>query len=87
MGYKCTCGRYFLDPVPTKCNKCQAPIPVGTPEGDSFQVIKPLTKLQLDGIIHKNIVLERLPLDDGHFVEFLSSWDDEGDTGNIPKVR
>lgn len=89
MGYKCqVCGRYFLDPVPYKCNKCQTPILNGTVEGDSFQVIKPLTKLQLGGIIHKKTVLERLPLEWGHFVEFLSDWnDDKGDTGNIPKVR
>jgi hypothetical protein len=88
LGYKCLCcGRYFLDPIPTVCNKCQTPIPNGTVAGNSFQKTKPLTKLQLGGIIHKKIVLERLPLEWGHFVEFLSDLGDEGDTGNLPKVR
>lgn len=87
MGYKCKCGRYFLDPLPHKCNKCQSEIPSGTFEGDGFQIIKPLTKLQLGGIIHKKLVLERLPLGEGHFVEFLSDSNDDGDTGNLPKLR
>ena len=81
MGYKCECGRYFLDPVPPECNKCHRKI-----SGDSSQIIKPLTKLQLGGVIHKKIVLERLPLGEGHFVEFLSE-NDERDTGNLPKLR
>lgn len=87
MGYKCECGRYFLNPLPHKCNKCQREIPSGTSEGDNFQIIKPLTKLQLGGIIHKKTVLERLPLEWGHFVEFLEDDEGEGNTGNVPKVR
>jgi hypothetical protein len=23
MGKRCKCGRYFLDPIPLKCTRCQ----------------------------------------------------------------
>jgi len=95
MGHKCDCGRFFLEPLPRFCNKCHAVIPGGSFEGDSYQLVKPKsTKLELGGIINKftknkPIILERLPLDDIHYVEFLSDWNDDNDedTGNLPKIR
>jgi hypothetical protein len=85
MGYKCeVCGRYFLDPIPHKCNKCSTTIPNGTDEGDLFQRN---SKVRSGTIRTHPTILERLPLQWGHFVEFLSDWNDEGDTSNVPKVR
>ncbi len=86
MGYKCICGRYYISPIPHQCTKCHAIIPGGTFEGDAYQskIVKRPIKLVRNFGIKRPVVLERLPLDDGHWVEFLSEDSDGDDTGNLP---
>lgn len=77
MGYKCQCGRYYINPFPTTCGKCGSVIPGGCPEGDSYKMILGNNKPR---------IIDSIQLGPECFVEFLDKWDD-GDTSNVLKIR
>ena len=94
MGYKCRCGRFFMNPLPTTCSKCGETIPGGCLEGDSYRIIteKPSNQLvhvftRIGGIVKQPKVIDKIQLAPGCFVEFLDDWNEDSDTGNLPKVR
>ncbi len=95
MGHKCKCGRFFMSPLPTTCSKCGETIPGGCLEGDSYRIItekQPNNQLvhvftRIGGIVKQPKVIDKIQLAPGCFVEFLDDWNEDSDTGNLPKVR
>lgn len=94
MGYKCSCGRFFMNPLPTTCSKCGSAIPGGCSEGNTYRIIseqpdKSLLHVftKLGGILGSSNpkVIDKIQLGPDCFVEFLDKWDD-GDTRNVPKI-
>jgi hypothetical protein len=75
MGTKCDCGRFYLDPIPTRCSKCNNKLDGGTTKGDTFRIIHEIRKSQ------NNIISEH-----GITIEFLKSNTDF-DTGNVTMIR
>lgn len=75
---RCTCGRYYISPVPTKCSRCGADLPDGSSEGDMFRIIQ-----ERSLTILKTMVIDTI-YDGDTKIEFLSDWGN--DTGNVPRV-